>query len=115
MKKLTLAKLNNALIWFLRLTLFLALFVEIYQRRWLTLFITVLALILTFFPMLFEKRYKIELPTGFELTVIFFIYLSLYLGEVHNFYLRFWWWDILLHLVSAITLGLIGFIVIIYL
>jgi hypothetical protein len=35
-----------------------------------------------------------------------------FLGEVHNFYERFWWWDTMMHGGSAIGFGLIGFILV---
>ena len=39
-----------------------------------------------------------------------FIFGTLFLGEVFNFYERYWWWDVVLHGASAIGFGLVGFI-----
>jgi len=111
----TLNKINRITGFVLRLALFLAIFIEIYFQRWLMLFVTVITLVLTFLPMFFEKKFNIDIPNDFELMIIFFIFLALYLGEVHNFYILFWWWDIFLHGLSAIALGLIGFIIVLYL
>lgn len=97
------------------IALVVALFAEIYYRSWLTFAITFVALLLTFIPQLVEKKYKIDIPEGFEIWILIFIYLSLYLGEVQKFYHIFWWWDILLHGFSAISIGLVGFVVMFYL
>ena len=35
---------------------------------------------------------------------------TLFLGEVRNFYERYWWWDIVLHTGSAVAFGLVGVI-----
>jgi len=39
-----------------------------------------------------------------------FIYGSVFLGEANKFYEKFWWWDMLLHSMSAIGFGLVGVI-----
>jgi len=74
-----------------------------------------LAFILTFAPKLVEKKYKIEIPLDFEIVIILFIFASLFLGEIHNFYLRFWWWDTLLHTVSAFAFACVGFVILLLL
>ena len=96
---------------FLRLTLLLACFLAIYTQNWLTFAIALGTLILTFVTAFFESRYKIELPSEFELIITIFIYASIYLGEVHEYYTVFWWWDLVLHTGSGIVLGFIGFII----
>lgn len=37
---------------------------------------------------------------------------SLYLGKMHSFYERFWWWDLILHFGSAMGVGILGFLLI---
>jgi hypothetical protein len=115
MKEGTINLINKGVRVFIFASLVLAIVIEIYSKNWLTLFISVIALILTFLPNYFEKKYSINLPRTFELSILFFIYLSLYLGEIHQFYFKFWWWDIFLHLFSAINFGLIGFLIMLYL
>ncbi len=95
--------------WFFRFALVIALILEIYQQRWLLFFVTLLALFLTFFPVFFEKKYNIYIPPEFHLFITIFIYASIYLGEVHRFYDRYWWWDSLLHAGAGFALGIIGF------
>jgi len=95
---------------FLRLTLIAAAVLAIIYGSWFNLLIIVITLVFTFLPHLVEKRYKIYIPLDFEFIVIFFVYASLFLGEVRGFYGRFWWWDIFLHTFSAIAFCFLGFI-----
>lgn len=78
--------------------------------RWSSALVAAATLALTFVPFVFEDFYKIKIPVGFTAAIIAFIFGTLFLGEVGNFYERYWWWDILLHTGSAIGFGLIGFI-----
>lgn len=99
----------------IRFALLVALVAEFYYQSWLPFAIIALALFLTFIPSLFEKKYNIDLPEELEIWILIFIYLTLYLGEVQKFYHIFWWWDILLHGFSAISIGFVGFVVVLYL
>jgi uncharacterized membrane protein len=95
----------------LRLTILIALVGALLGSKWMVAFTCVMALILTFLPAMASRNMKIFLPVEFELTVVVFIYLAMFLGEVHNYYTRFWWWDLLLHGVSGIVLGFVGFLI----
>jgi len=112
MKEDSIKKINKYLLITIRISLIIALFIEVYEKRWFTLFITSLTIILTFLPFLVEKRYKIDIPEIFEILIVLFIYAALYLGEVQKFYLKIWWWDIFLHFWSAMALGMIGLTII---
>lgn len=90
-------------------TLLYAIFQAILQENWTVLFVSILTLILVLAPMTFVKTQRIKLPTEIELIIVLFIYMTLFLGEVHDFYYVFWWWDVLLHTGSAIIFGFIGF------
>ena len=79
-----------------------------FNGRSLVLFISALAFIVTFIPLILEKKWGIKIPAEFEIIVLLFIYGSLFFGEVRGFYARYWWWDALLNLVSSAILGLIG-------
>jgi uncharacterized membrane protein YjdF len=41
-----------------------------------------------------------------------FIFLTLFLGSLTNFYERFAWWDGMLHFMSGALLGIVGFLLI---
>ena len=38
--------------------------------------------------------------------------MAIFLGEVHGYYTRFWWWDLVLHSSSGFLLGIAGFVLV---
>lgn len=84
-------------------------------QRWTVVFVSVSALVLTILPALFVARFRIRLPMSFLAAISLFVFCTLFLGEVYDFYERYWWWDILLHGGSAMAFGLIGFLFVFYL
>ncbi len=97
---------------FIKLSLIGACILSVIRQNWLTLFIAVAVFLLTFLPALLEHNYKVTLPVEFEFISTLFIYGTLYLGEVHSYYEKFWWWDSVLHGFSAIAFGIIGFLIV---
>jgi len=108
--KLNTQKIQLVFSWVIRAFILLAITGAAINQRWYILFISSLALMLTFLPATIEKRFKVYLPAEFEIIITLFIYSSLLLGEVHRYYTLYWWWDILLHTVSSLVIGFIGFI-----
>ncbi len=107
----TAEKIQLSIAYALRFSLILAMVNEIMDGRWWLLFLTSLALLITFIPSFIERNYKMNLPVEFELFVTLFIYASMYLGERFDYYYRYLWWDSLLHASSSIVLGIIGFLI----
>lgn len=100
------------LVW---LILGLATVIAILTQHWSNVFVTVSALLLTVLPIAFSKRYEINFPPTFFVAISLFVFGTLFLGEVVNFYERFWWWDVLLHGTSAVGFGVAGFLFVFYL
>lgn len=93
----------------MRILLGIAVIIAVINKNWINLTLSMLTLFLTYLPTIISRRFKIGFPIEFELAIIIFIYASLYLGEVKNYYIRFWWWDIFLHGFSAMIMASIGF------
>jgi hypothetical protein len=110
--KFTAERIEDGITLLIRLSLIVAIIGEIINHRWTVLFVTVATLILTFIPSIIERNYKIDLPAEFEILIVLFIYMTLFLGEVHDYYTRYWWWDLVLHTSSAVAFALIGFMII---
>jgi len=70
--------------------------------------IAVSALLLSLSPFFIERLLQIDIPAGFSVAIAAFLVATLVLGEVGDFYERFWWWDLVLHTGSAIAFGLVG-------
>ena len=80
------------------------------QQQWLVAFTGSVVFVLTFTPAIIERQLDVRLPVEFTFVTCVFLYASFGLGEVQNFYYKFWWWDLLLHSCSALVMGLIGFL-----
>lgn len=63
-------------------------------------------------PVFAAKWADVEVPPSFIAAVVFFVAATLFLGEVFDFYERFWWWDIAMHASSAVGFGLVGFVLV---
>jgi len=80
------------------------------ETQWLLAFNGAVVLLLSFTPAIIERRFRVPLPVELTLVTCVFLYASFALGEVRDFYEKFWWWDLALHGVSALTVGVIGFL-----
>ena len=110
-KSINFLKVHTGIMFAIRLILIIALVASLFYKDWIVLFVSSLALLLTFSVSFLEKRYSIKIPIEFELALVLFIFASLFLGEVRGYYTKFWWWDLVLHSGFAIAVSLIGFII----
>lgn len=82
------------------------------DRLWLIAFCGAVVFLLSLTPAIIERQLQVRLPIELTLFTSVFLYASYALGDVHDFYERIWWWDMVLHGSSAIVVGLIGFLAI---
>ncbi len=108
MKRISSRVLKIIVYWAFRLLLVGAIITSIYTKEVTNLILAIITLLITYLPSLIEKKFDFDFPNEFEIIIIVFIYLSNYLGEIHLFYERFPFWDIFLHFISGILLGLVG-------
>lgn len=85
---------------------------EVWARQWFAAVITSGIILVTFAPWLLARRFRVFIPPDFALLSIVFVFASLFLGEVHGYYARYWWWDTALHTASGFLLGIIGFLLV---
>ena len=81
-------------------------------RQWLTAVVTIGIILVTLGPFFLAKLFRVFIPPEFVLVAIAFVFASLFLGEVHGYYTRYWWWDIALHSGSGFLLGIVGFLLV---
>ena len=94
----------------LQLFMYVALALTIWRGNWVnTAFITGV-IFLTLLPLILGRRWNIYVPPEFEITIIIFVFASMMLGELGDFYERFWWWDAALHTASGVIIGIFGFL-----
>ena len=60
-------------------------------------------------PSILERRFMWKIPAPFSAAFTLFLFAAIFLGEAGDFYYRIPIWDDLLHLVSSMMLGLLGF------
>jgi len=96
-------------------TLLVAFGFGVFRQDWSTVFVSLSTLAVSLYAVWLSQRVSFRIPSGLLTAAIVFVYSTLFLGEVHNFYELFWWWDVLLHAGSAIGFGLIGAIILILL
>lgn len=82
------------------------------QLRWELAFVALATLMLSLAPVWVARWADVHVPPSFILAVVIFVGATLFLGEVFDFYERFWWWDIAMHATSAVAFGLIGFVLV---
>ncbi len=103
------------LTWIIWGILVVATVLALFTEHWSNVFVSVTALALTVLPSLFSERFHFRLPLAFLAAISVFVFATLFLGEVFDFYERFWWWDVALHGFSAVGFGIIGFLFVFYL
>jgi hypothetical protein len=75
-------------------------------------FFAKITLILTFGPDIIEKREKIDIPDILEIIIVLFIFAGIFISVQFNLYYTFFWWDDLLHTISGVIIGFLGFILV---
>lgn len=75
-------------------------------------FVALATLALSLAPVVVARWADIRVPPSFIAAVVIFVGATMFLGEVLDFYERFWWWDIAMHGTSAVGFGLIGFVLV---
>jgi hypothetical protein len=80
------------------------------RQDWEKALLTLLVVGLITVPAFVLRRHRVYVPPEFQLIAVAFVFLSLFMGSVADFYERFWWWDIVLHISSGVLLGVVGWI-----
>ncbi|MFA6890532.1 MAG: hypothetical protein WCQ66_00445 [Sphaerochaetaceae bacterium] len=92
----------------LRGSVVMIMILSIFQRKFENIFMCVLALVMSSLPSMLEKRLSIEIPDTLEIIVYLFIYAAEILGEMRSFYVRFPFWDTMLHMLNGFICAGIG-------
>ena len=69
----------------------------------------ILVLILFSVPSFIERHLNIDIPIPFEIIILVFIYAAQILGEMNSFYIKFPWWDTMLHTINGFLFAAVGF------
>lgn len=84
----------------------------VWERDWASAFFTILIFLLIMAPSVIKKKYHVFIPFELDLAIGVFIFLTLSLGWLNDFYGKFSFWDSALHFQSGFLLGVGGFILV---
>lgn len=93
----------------LRLLVILVMILQLLNQNYENVFLCVLTLLLLVVPSFLQVNLKIELPTALEIVILLFIFSAEILGEISEYYLKFPFWDTLLHTLNGFLAAAIGF------
>lgn len=81
------------------------------DQRWehAALVVAVMATMLV--PLVARNRLPLDVPSELQVPAVLFIFATLFLGEVRDYYARYWWWDLALHTTAGLLLGSLGLLV----
>lgn len=81
----------------------------IFMGQWESVFTCVLALTLFLLPPFVEKTFRIDLPTTLEVIAFVFVFCAEILGEIGSYYVKYNFWDTMLHTTSGFIFAAFGF------
>ncbi len=100
----------TALVYFsLRVFVFVSLVYNIIVSRYESALMCIFVLFLFLLPILIEKNFRIKLPSVLETIILLFIFCALILGEINHFYIKFPYWDTILHTLNGFICAAVGF------
>ncbi len=79
------------------------------RKEYENIFVCVLSLVLLMIPGFISDKFSIELPSVLEVIIILFIFCSEILGEINCYYIKFQYWDTMLHTINGFICAAIGF------
>ena len=80
-----------------------------FRQEFESVFVCLLSLILLMMPAIIERTLKIDLPTTLEIIIMVFIFAAEILGEIGEYYVKFPYWDTMLHTTNGFLCAAIGF------
>lgn len=82
---------------------------QLYNGNYENFFLCILTLLLFMLPGFVQVSFKVELPVVLEIIILLFIFAAEILGEISEFYVKFPYWDTMLHTLNGFLAAAIGF------
>lgn len=93
----------------LRTLVLLVMIRQLFNGNYENVFLCILTLFLLTIPSFIQINLKVELPTALEIIILLFIFAAEILGEIEAYYIRFPYWDTILHTMNGFLMAAIGF------
>ena len=84
-------------------------FYALFLQDWSSVFVAGITIGISLYMIRLTQTSDFHIPKSLLTAALIFIYATLFLGELNDFYEMFWWWDVVLHTGSALGFGIIGF------
>lgn len=93
----------------LRALVVLCMILQIFNKNYENVFLCALTLVLFMVPSFLQVELKMELPSTLEIIILVFIFSAEILGEIQAYYIKFPYWDTVLHTLNGFLMAAIGF------
>jgi len=98
--------------YFIRALMVVAFALFLFSGNWVDAINTALIFLLMSMPTILKHKFGLYLPAELEVAIVSFVFLTLFLGSLRDFYERFPLWDGFLHFQSGLLLGIFGFVLV---
>lgn len=99
-----------AISYFMKVVILAAAVYALILRDYFMIFSALVAIIGSLVPAILYRHWRIVLPIELDLILTGFVGVHFIFGELHDFYLKYWWFDLLLHDFSGFIIGIVGFV-----
>ncbi len=93
----------------MRLLILGIMILQIFNGNFENVFLCILTLFLMILPSVVQATFKVEFPSLLEVIILCFIFAAEILGEISAFYIKFPYWDTILHTLNGFLCAAIGF------
>ena len=93
----------------LRFLVLCVLIMQIFNQNYQNVFLCLLTLGLMIVPSIIQAAFKVEFPSPLEIVILVFIFAAEILGEISAFYIKFPYWDTVLHTLNGFLCAAVGF------
>lgn len=93
----------------MRLLVLAIMILQIFNKNYENVFLCILTLVLMIMPSVVQATFKVEFPSLLEVIILCFIFAAEILGEISAFYIKFPYWDTILHTLNGFLCAAIGF------
>ena len=93
----------------MRLLVLIIAILQFLNHNYEQVFFCILTLLLMIIPSFIQVTFKINMPSTLEIILLLFIFSAEILGEMDHYYLKYEWWDTMLHTISGFISAGIGF------
>lgn len=93
----------------LRLLVIGMMILQLFNKNYENVFLCLLTLVLMVIPSVIQATFRVEFPSLLEIIILCFIFAAEILGEISAFYMKFPYWDTVLHTINGFLCAALGF------